>query len=397
MKIKNLIIVNDFNYVQGGASKVAIDTANILKEDIEKIYFFSAVNNYDENIEKINYISTNQNEALKEKSKLKGFINGIYNLKAKNEFKKLLLTLKREETIIHVHGWTKALSCSVIDIALKLQFKVVFTLHDYFSICPNGGFFNYKKNQICKLNALSLKCIMCNCDSRNYCFKIYRLIRQFVQNKVVKLPKKMEYAIGISDLSMNVLKKDLNSNIYIQKICNPIRFEQVKNKNDYTKNDYFLYVGRIVKEKGVEIFCRVLTELNLKGIVVGDGTERERLERLYSNIVFTGWKSENEVKEYMAKAKCLIFPSLWYEGAPLTPLESFSLGIPCLINSDCSAREYGKEFVYSNYDELKKKIIKINTDIEPKFNFDILKEYSIDNYKKKLLNLYELINNESRE
>lgn len=397
MKIKNLIIVNDFNYVQGGASKVAIDTANILKEDIEKIYFFSAVNNYDENIEKINYISTNQNEALKEKSKLKGFINGIYNLKAKNEFKKLLLTLKREETIIHVHGWTKALSCSVIDIALKLQFKVVFTLHDYFSICPNGGFFNYKKNQICKLNALSLKCIMCNCDSRNYCFKIYRLIRQFVQNKVVKLPKKMEYAIGISDLSMNVLKKDLNSNIYIQKICNPIRFEQVKNKNDYTKNDYFLYVGRIAKEKGVEIFCRVLTELNLKGIVVGDGTERERLERLYSNIVFTGWKSENEVKEYMAKAKCLIFPSLWYEGAPLTPLESFSLGIPCLINSDCSAREYGKEFVYSNYDELKKKIIKINTDIEPKFNFDILKEYSIDNYKKKLLNLYELINNESRE
>ena len=53
MKIKNLIIVNDFNYVQGGASKVAIDTANILKEDIEKIYFFSAVNNYDENIDHV--------------------------------------------------------------------------------------------------------------------------------------------------------------------------------------------------------------------------------------------------------------------------------------------------------------------------------------------------------
>ena len=30
-KIKNVVIVNDFNYVQGGASKVAIDTAKILK------------------------------------------------------------------------------------------------------------------------------------------------------------------------------------------------------------------------------------------------------------------------------------------------------------------------------------------------------------------------------
>ncbi len=154
MKVKNLIIVNDFNYIQGGASKVAIDTADILKEDIERIYFFSAVNSCDKNIGKINYISTNQNEALKEKNKLKGFINGIYNFKAKKEFKKLLLTLNRKETIIHVHGWTKALSCSVIDIALKLKFKVVFTLHDYFSICPNGGFFDYQNNQICKLNEM---------------------------------------------------------------------------------------------------------------------------------------------------------------------------------------------------------------------------------------------------
>ncbi len=242
-----------------------------------------------------------------------------------------------------------------------------------------------------------MKCIKCNCDSRNYYFKIYRIIRQFVQNKIVKLPKKMDYAIGISDLSIDVLKKDLNPNIYIQKICNPIRFEYTKKKNDYTQNDYFLYVGRIAKEKGVESFCKALTELNLKGIIVGDGAEKERLEKKYPNIIFTGWKSENEVKEYMIKAKCLIFPSLWYEGAPLTPLESFSLGVPCLINSVCSAREYGKEFVYTGYDELKKKIIKINNDIEPKFNFDILKEYSIDNYKKKILNLYELIINESRE
>lgn len=363
MKIENVVIVNDFNYVQGGASKVAIDTARLLKEEIQNVYFFSAVSKKDEEIFGIKYISTNQNEALKEKNRIKGFINGIYNFKAKREFKKLLKTLDKEHTVIHVHGWTKALSSSVFDIAFKMNFKVILTLHDYFTACPNGGYFDYKENKICKRKPLSWQCIKCNCDSRNYVFKIYRLFRQFVQNKIVKLPKKLKYAIGISDLSIEVLKPTLNPNIKLEKIYNPIDFDENEEKVDYTKNDYYLYVGRISKEKGVDIFCRAITDLNLKGIAVGDGSEKERLEKEYPNIEFTGWKNSKEVKEYMKKARCLIFPSLWYEGAPLTPLEAMSLGIPCIISDCCAGREYilnGKNgFIFSNLRDLKNKLANI--------------------------------------
>ena len=45
-KVENVVIVNDFNYTQGGASKVAIDTARLLSESGLKVYFFSAVNKY---------------------------------------------------------------------------------------------------------------------------------------------------------------------------------------------------------------------------------------------------------------------------------------------------------------------------------------------------------------
>ena len=126
--IENVVVVNDFNYTQGGASKVAIDTARILKEQGINVFFFSAVEKEEEKIDGITYISTNQNEALKEKNKIKGAINGIYNFKARNEMKKLLKMLDRNSTIIHVHGWTKALSCSVFDIAFKMKFKVILTL-----------------------------------------------------------------------------------------------------------------------------------------------------------------------------------------------------------------------------------------------------------------------------
>ena len=242
MDVKNIVVINDFNYVQGGASKVAIDTARLLKDENINVYFFSAVSKKDEEINGINYISTNQKEALKEKNIIKGMINGIYNFKARNELKKLLKTLNREDTVIHIHGWTKALSSSIFDIAFKMNFKVVVTLHDYFTACPNGGYFNYKRNEICKFKPLSWKCIKCNCDSRNYLFKIYRILRQFVQNKIVKLPSKLQYAIGISDLSIDVLKSTLNQNIRIEKIYNPIEFDEKEDKIDWKNNDYYLYV-----------------------------------------------------------------------------------------------------------------------------------------------------------
>ena len=122
MEVKTVVIVNDFNYTQGGASKVAIDTARILKEENIKVIFFSAVNKEKEKINGVEYVSTNQNEALKEKNKIKGAINGIYNLKAKKDFKRLLNKLDRDTTIIHVHGWTKALSSSIFDVAFKILF-----------------------------------------------------------------------------------------------------------------------------------------------------------------------------------------------------------------------------------------------------------------------------------
>ena len=50
MPLKNLVIINDFNYIQGGASKIAIETAKIFKDIGIKVYFFSAVNKEEEKI-----------------------------------------------------------------------------------------------------------------------------------------------------------------------------------------------------------------------------------------------------------------------------------------------------------------------------------------------------------
>ncbi len=385
-KVENVVIINDFNYVQGGASKVAIGTAKMLKDDF-KIYFFSAVNKEEENIDGIQYITTNQKEVLKEKNKLKGAINGIYNFKAKRKLRKLLKQLDPDTTIVHVHGWTKALSSSVFDIAFKMKFKVVLTLHDYFTACPNGGYFNYVQNEICHLKPLSWKCVKCNCDSRNYGFKLYRLVRQFVQNKVVKLNDKLEYAISISDFSEKILKQTFGEKVKMTKIYNPIDIDEVKEKIDIRQNEYFLYVGRISKEKGVDIFCQAITELGYKGIVVGDGEEKENLDKIYTNIDFVGWKNKEEVVRYLKGAKALIFPSRCYETAGLTILEAQKIGIPCIASANSAGKEFIKNgcngYIFETIDELKKYIEKIQNN-----ELEFIRQKNNHNYTKELKEFY---------
>ena len=400
-KVNNVVIVNDFNYVQGGASKVAIDTAKILSEDGIKVYFFSAVNKPEENIQGVSYISTNQSEALKEKNKIKGIINGIYNFKAKKELKKLLETLNPDNTIIHVHGWTKALSSSIFDIAFKMKYKVVLTLHDYFTACPNGGYFNYKKNMICHLQPLSWKCIKCNCDSRNYGFKIYRRVRQFIQDKIVKLNDKLEYVITISEFSEKILKPTLGKNTKIKRIYNPIEKNNNVEKVNINENKYYLYVGRVSKEKGVDLFCQAISELKYKGIVVGDGNEKEKLQKEYPDIEFVGWKSKEEVNKYMRGAKALIFPSRWYEGAPLTPLEAMQYGLPCLVSNVSAAIDYvNKDYTSFKLDceDLKKTILKYeaNMEIYKKDCKEFIEKRNKEKYVEEIINFFNEVKNEGK-
>lgn len=337
MKKNNItvVIVNDFDYIQGGASKVALDTASILNKKGINTIFFSAT--HKDNEYEFMQICTNQKECLNDG--LKGAIRSINNLKVKKEFSKLLDTLDNKNTIIHVHGWTKSLSSIIFKVAHERGFKLLLTIHDYFTVCPNGGFYNYKKDKICDLNPMTLKCITCNCDSRNYAFKLFRILRQIRQNKNTNRLQNIDYVISISDFSISKIQHYFNNNTFIRKIYNPIPIKK-ENIINIKNNKNYIYVGRVTKEKGVDIFCEAIEKLNLKGIVIGDGEERKSLEKRYKKIKFVGWQNSSDVKKYMKDAKCLIFPSKWYEGAPLTILEALSLGLPCIVSNKCAGTDF---------------------------------------------------------
>ena len=87
----------------------------------------------------------------------------------------------------------------------------------------------------------------------------------------------------------------------------------------------FMYVGRVAVEKNIGAFLA----LDLPGpkVVVGDGPEREALERQYPSTVFTGAKMGEELAAHFRSADVFVFPSRT-DTFGLVLLEAMASGTP---------------------------------------------------------------------
>ena len=92
---------------------------------------------------------------------------------------------------------------------------------------------------------------------------------------------------------------------------------------------YALYVGRLSEEKGVRVLVQAWHLLDgIPLLVAGDGP----LSNLEwpNGVQYLGREPRERVLALMQNAKVLIFPSTWYECAPMTILEAFACGLPVI-------------------------------------------------------------------
>jgi glycosyltransferase involved in cell wall biosynthesis len=367
---KIIVIINDFGHVNGGASQVAISTASNLANRSHQVFFFCAVDPIDTELSSHRLIKvhcTNQQDILHEPNHLTSSAQGLWNSTSRKMFKNLLQTLPKDSTIIHVHGWTKALGHSVLHEAIKSNIPIVVTAHDYFLACPNGGFYNYQQEQICKLRALSAECIMSNCDSRSYAHKLWRVARGTIQKNLVGIPKQIKHFIFVSEKSKEILTPYLPEDGKTYLLPNPVetkfspRIRAEKNKKIYA-------IGRLSPEKGFDKLALVAKELGLELVIIGEGFERERLENINSAITFTGWLTKDQLFEELANARVVVFSSLLYETQGMVVMEAASRGIPSIVSDVTAAADeiidYETGILYKTniLNDLKEKLTLVSDD-----------------------------------
>lgn len=105
-------------------------------------------------------------------------------------------------------------------------------------------------------------------------------------------------------------------------------------------NDYILYLGRLVPEKGCHLLIRAFREMNTdrKLLIAGDESHSDRyaaelheLARGDSRIVFAGALYGEDKDEAFSNASLFVLPST-LEGMPIVLLEAMSYGTPVLCS-----------------------------------------------------------------
>ena len=95
------------------------------------------------------------------------------------------------------------------------------------------------------------------------------------------------------------------------------------------REDCYLTVSRFVPYKRVDLIVQAFSELGRPLVVIGDGPERPKIERLAApNVRLLGYQPDAVVKDYMERCKAFVFAA--EEDFGITPVEAQAAGAPVI-------------------------------------------------------------------
>ncbi len=147
------------------------------------------------------------------------------------------------------------------------------------------------------------------------------------EKELVNAHKDLNYA-SISDSQRTM---DLN---YVGTVYNGIPIEKFSFREE--KEDFLLWVGRLVDKKGPREAIELAKRTGEKLIMIGKKTRPEFFEKEIAphidgeQIKFLGTMSQGDLVDYYQRAKAFVFPIKWNEPFGLVPVEAMSCGTPVI-------------------------------------------------------------------
>ena len=139
------------------------------------------------------------------------------------------------------------------------------------------------------------------------------------------------------------------------------------------KNEYILYLGRLVPEKGIHYLIDAYNRLkpSMKLVIAGGSSHTtEYVQQIHDmaagceNILFTGFVQGEVLEELFSNAYLYVLPSD-LEGMPISLLEAMSYGQACLVSdideNKAVVGKYGFYFSQGNINSLYKALRKLTS------------------------------------
>jgi glycosyltransferase involved in cell wall biosynthesis len=336
----SVVVVNDFATITGGSDRVALTEAAGLARRGHRVTLIAGHGEPDPQLLEagVAVLRTDQQTTLSDPNRLRAATQGVWNRAAAALVQDALTDANLSDTVIHLHGFIKVLSPSVVRTAVRSGLPTVATLHDYSVACPNGGLFNYQTNEICPLTPMSARCVATHCDARAYSHKLWRVGRQAVQLRFGAMPAGVGQLIAPSRSAMQIIKPFLPRHVRVAILSNPVSVSRMA-PADAAGNEPFVMLGRLQHDKGGVLLARAARIAGVRTVFVGEGADAEPIRRANPDAELTGWLPSDEVRAAVRGARAVVNASIIHETQGLTLLEAAAEGIPAVVSDASVARE----------------------------------------------------------
>jgi glycosyltransferase involved in cell wall biosynthesis len=237
-----------------------------------------------------------------------------------------------EPDLVHCHNVYHQLTPSIIGAAKRRALPVLLTLHDYKAICP--VYTRLRRGRPCSecthknfFNVLKYRCAD-GSVARSTLLYVEALVQLLLSNY-----EKLDAIVAPSRFMRDSVTLARFPPERVHVIRNGVDTRSIRPAAE--DDGYALYLGRLVREKGVETLLEAHASLGgrVKLCVAGTGPLEAELKRRFPRAHFLGHLNGAALEEVVRRAGFVVVPSEWYENCPVSVLEAMAHG-KAVIASD---------------------------------------------------------------
>ena len=201
---------------------------------------------------------------------------------------------------------------------------------------------------------------------------------------------RVDHFIAISEeIRQRISKIYRRESVIIHPPVETERFEPVNHIEDY-----YLFVGRLVPYRRIDILIEAFNKLDRPLYIAGSGRDRERLEALANrNIQFLGYVPDSDLPDLIARCRAFMFPG--EEDFGIAPIQAMAAGRPVIAYDGGGARETvvegtGVLFANQTVQDLVEAIEQFDTDrVSPALIRAHAEQFDISVFKRKMSEFVE--------
>lgn len=318
-----VLLINKFLYPKGGAETYVFKLGEALTAHGHQVEYFGLEN--EKNIVG-NTIGAYVSDMDFNKGVWKNLaapFRMIYSREARKKIKKVLYDFQPD--VVNMNNIQFHLTPSMILEIEKYRkktgrkVKIVYTAHDYQLICPSHGLFdvNIQPCEKC-LGGNYTYCLRTKCVKNSRAKSFLGMLDAYFW-EISKAYSCIDTIICPSQFlkeKLDVQKRFASKTVALHNFIEPQEAVEVE------KEDYVLEFGHLSRDKGTNTLLEVAKRMpNTRFLFAGYGKAEEDIAKV-ENAEYVGFKTGEELKDLIRKARCSVYPSEWYENCPFSVIES---------------------------------------------------------------------------